>query len=559
MVNADALPPFADWGRPRPALSTDAWAYLHAQLGPGVPAAKVEPTAIAVPASRLVDTQLAQLQASGARISTTDDVRRHHVGGMSYRDLLWQRSGTGLSFPDAVAFPDTHEQVQALLTCCAQLDITVLPFGGGTSVVGGLRVDTTRQAAVLVISTAAMQELLDLDAESGLVRVQAGMRGPALEARLANSGFTLGHFPQSWERASVGGYAATRSSGQASTGYGRFNAIVHALRLATPIGTWEVGRAPASAAGPGLLELALGSEGALGIITELVLRVRRLPVAEHYEAALAPTFQAGIEAFRALAQAGIPATVMRLSDHAETVATLAMGGHDGGSPMARLRRRLQAILLRSRGFRPADEQGVLIILGWEGSSAALLRARRRAAWRLLRQHGVRGLGRSGGRAWQRGRFAGPAVRDLLMDHGYLVETLESATTWSNLLSLHIAVREALAGSLTSDGCRSYVMVHISHVYDTGASLYWTVLSQTPADPDLAAQVWWRAKAAAMDAIAVQQATITHHHAVGSDHAPWLEQEIGAVGMGVLTAVRQTVDPTGIMNPPVLAGTNPASA
>ncbi|MBU6279347.1 MAG: FAD-binding oxidoreductase [Actinomycetales bacterium] len=551
MANLDDRPPFAGWGRPLPTLPRSAWEYLHDLLGAGHTSTASDPAHIAVPATRITDDQLAELQSSGVHIDATDEVRLRHVGGMAYRDLLAQRSGTTLLFPDAVAFPRTHDQVQALIDTCAQSNIAVVPFGGGTSVVGGLRVQVDDHVGVMAISTAQMQRVLDLDADAHLVRVQAGIRGPALEAQLAEHGLTLGHFPQSWERASVGGYAATRSSGQASTGYGRFSAMVHGLRLATPVGSWELGRAPASAAGPGMLDLALGSEGALGVITELTLRVRGLPAARHYEAALAPTFQSGIDAFRALAQAGVSATVMRLSDHQETVASLAMAGHDDAGLSTRVRHTLQTRVLRSRGFDPPTQRGALIILGWEAATTPLLRARRRAAWRLLHQHGVRGLGRSGGRSWERGRFAGPAVRDLLMDHGYLVETLESASTWSRVMALHVAVRDAITGALASDGCASFVMVHISHVYETGASLYWTVLAQAPADPDLAAAVWWRAKCAAMDAIVAEQGTITHHHAVGRDHAPWLADEVGDVGIAVLNAIRQAVDPPGVMNPGVL--------
>ncbi len=558
MVDAAALPPFAGWGDALPTLPTHAWDYLRERLGPGFTNASVEPSSIAVPATRLSANQLTALQATGAQLTTSDEMRLRHVGGMSYRDLLAQRSGTALVFPDAVAFPQTHQQVQALLDTCVQCDVAVVPFGGGTSVVKGLQAPVNEHRSVVAISTAAMQQVLHFDPVSALIRVQAGMRGPALEAQLAAEGFTLGHFPQSWERASLGGYAATRSSGQASTGYGRFSAMVHGLQLATPTGTWVLGRAPASAAGPGLLEVALGSEGALGVITELVLRVRKLPAAQHYEAAIAPSFQAGIEGFRALAQAGIPATVMRLSDHRETVATLVMGRHDDASALGKLRSGIQARVLRSRGFDPVHEHGALIILGWEAASAAMLRARRRAAWHLLRDHGVRGLGQSGGRAWKRGRFGGPAVRDLLMNHGYLVETLESATTWANLVALHERVSTAITTALAADGCRSEVMVHISHVYETGASLYWTVLAQAPADPRLAAEVWWRAKVAAMDAIVAQQGTITHHHAVGTDHAPWLAQEIGEIGVRALGAIRRSVDPTGIMNPGILDGSPQAN-
>lgn len=545
----DDLPPFGGWGLPLPTLPRRAWAYLEQVVGPGRDAAALSAQAIEVAPSRLTPQLVDDLEATGAQVRADDDARLRHVGGMSYRDLLAQRSGQGLMAPDAIAFPTSHEQVQALLEVCVRENLAVVPFGGGTSVVGGLVMHPGHHRAVVALSTSRLDRIISLDETSGLVHLQAGMRGPRVEAELAARGFTLGHFPQSFERASIGGYAATGSSGQASTGFGRFGSMVHALRMATPQGTWELGRAPASAAGPALISVALGSEGALGVITELQLRVQRRAGARLYEAAMAPSFDAGIEAFRRLAQAGVPATVMRLSDHRETVATLMMGGHDDGSDLpGRLRHRLQDLFLRQRGFEPARQRGALIVLGWEASTRALLRTRRRTAWDLMRSQGVRGLGQSGGRAWERGRFTGPALRDLLLDRGYLVETLESATTWAKLTQLHESVRTALTEALAADGCASLVMVHVSHVYATGASLYWTVLAQSPPDPGEAAQVWWRAKSAAMRAIVEQEATITHHHAVGRDHGPWVEDEIGPLGRGVLAAVKQRLDPTRIMNP-----------
>ncbi|MFM8774972.1 MAG: FAD-binding oxidoreductase, partial [Actinomycetota bacterium] len=411
--------------------------------------------------------------------------------------------------------------------------IAVVPLGGGTSVVGGLRAGRPH----IALSLRRMNALVDLDTTSAIAHVEPGITGPRLEALLAARGFTLGHLPQSWQRASIGGYVATRSSGQASTGYGRSDDMVESLTVATPAGSLDLGRGPASAAGPDLRELFVGSEGSLGVITRVGLRVRRLPEERIYEGVLLPDFAAGREAFREAAQSRATADVMRLSDADETRTTLLMSA-PGGVVGAALER-----YLRVRGI-DADRAS-LAILGWEGVDRDTTRDRRSATWRVLKRHGAVSLGRRAGQSWRQHRFEGPFLRDALMDAGYLVETVETATSWSCLPALHDAVHAALTNAL---GPRPgpYVMSHVSHVYETGASLYTTVIAV--ADQSDPVGQWARAKRAVGDAIAAEGATITHHHAVGRDHAPWLEGEIGPLGIDVLRSVKDRVDPEGVMNP-----------
>ena len=338
----------------------------------------------------------------------------------------------------------------------------------------------------------------------------------------------------------MGGYAATRSAGQASTGYGRSDEMIESLVVATPMGTMDVGRAPSSAAGPDLRGLLIGSEGALGVITRLRLRVRRLPDTRIYDAAILPGFAAGVAAFRDAAQSRATADVMRLSDEAETATTLLMSGPTG---------LLAAGLDRYLRVRGVDREGAsLAILGWEGTDRDLVTARRAATWRALRRHGAVSLGHRPGESWRRHRFAGPFLRDALMDAGYLVETLETATHWNGYLDLHADVNQALHSALHAPP-GPYVMSHLSHVYETGASLYTTVIAVADQADPLAQ--WARAKSAATDAIMESNATVTHHHAVGRDHAPWLEAEIGSLGIDVLRATKHAVDPRGVLNPGVL--------
>jgi alkyldihydroxyacetonephosphate synthase len=469
-------------------------------------------------------------------VSTERDARLRHAGGRSYLDLLRRREGDASDAPDAVVTPGSTADTAALLAACSEMGVVAVPFGGGTSVVGGLSgIDVDDRPSVSV-DLRRLASVRSLDVPSSLVTVGPGMRGPALETELERSGLTLGHLPQSFEFATLGGYAATRSAGQASTGVGRFDDLVAGLTLATPSGVLELGSPPASAAGPDLLGLALGSEGALGVITELTLRVRPRPGASAYEGWSFRSWPAALAGLQRLARHDLLPDVVRLSDEDETRANLLMASGTGA-------RALRAGL---RVRRHGD--GCLLVAGWEGLPP-LVRARRRAAASVLRDGGAIRVGRRVAESWRRHRFEAPYLRDRLLDAGLLVETLETAATWSALPTVYDAVRRALRESLGRSGRRPLVMTHVSHGYATGASLYVTVLADR--DDDLPIQQWLQAKRAATDALVAAGGTLTHHHAVGADHRPWLEREIGPLGVEVLRAVKQRLDPRGVCNPGVL--------
>jgi alkyldihydroxyacetonephosphate synthase len=469
-------------------------------------------------------------------VRTDRDARLRHAGGKSYTDLLRRREGDASDAPDAVVLPGDTDQTAALLAVCCEQGVVVVPFGGGTSVVGGLAGTDPDDRPCVAVDLGRMATVRALDEPSSLVTVGPGMRGPALEEALGRHGLTLGHLPQSWEFATLGGYAATRSAGQASTGIGRFDELVAGLTLATPSGVLELGHPPASAAGPDLLGLALGSEGTLGVITELRLRVRPRPASTGYEGWAFRSWAAGLAGLQRLARHDLLPDVVRLSDPDETRANLLMAG---GAGARALRGTLRA---RRRG------EGCLLVVGWEGLPT-IVRARARAAASVLREAGAVRLGSRVGESWRRHRFAAPYLRDRLLDAGLLVETLETAASWTALPTVYDAVRRALRGSLSRGDRRPLVMTHVSHGYPTGASLYVTVLADR--DDALPLQQWLGAKRAATDALLAAGGTLTHHHAVGADHRPWLEREVGPLGVEVLRAVKQRLDPEGICNPGVL--------
>jgi alkyldihydroxyacetonephosphate synthase len=539
------------WGPPGPgteptggadldgAVPKAARRYLANELGWSPrPTPPVAVSDIRLAPSRLTEqahTVLVDLLGA-ENVRTDRDSRLRRAGGKSYLDLLRRREGDASDAPDAVVTPGTTEETAALLAACSGLGVVVVPFGGGTSVVGGLAGIDPDDRPSVAVDVGRMASVHALDVPSSLVTVGPGLRGPALEAALAAAGLTFGHLPQSWEFATVGGYAATRSAGQASTGIGRFDDLVAGLTLATPSGVLELGHPPASAAGPDLLGLALGSEGALGVITELRLRVRPKPAASAYEGWSFRSWAAGLAAIQQLARHDLLPDVVRLSDPDETRANLLMAAGSGA----------RALRTGLRARRHGD--GCLLVVGWEGVPT-MLEARRNAAASLLRNgSGVR-VGRRVGESWKKHRFSAPYLRDTLMDSGLLVETLETAATWTALPTVYDAVRRALRESLTRDGRRPLVMSHVSHGYPTGASLYVTVLADR--DDALPIQQWLGAKRAATDALLAAGGTLTHHHAVGADHRPWLEREIGPLGVEVLRAVKQRLDPNGICNPGVL--------
>ncbi|QCQ90768.1 FAD-binding oxidoreductase [Rhodococcus sp. SGAir0479] len=460
----------------------------------------------------------------GAEHVRTDDATRlRHAGGKSTPDLLRRKSAGRQDAPDVVLLPGTHDEVLALLRFCAAEGIAVVPFGGGTSVVGGVDPARGRFGSVVALDLRRLNALVDLDPVSGVATLQAGVTGPQAEQLLGEHGFSLGHFPQSFQFATIGGFAATRSSGQASAGYGRFDDMVEWLRVATPSGTLELGRGPASAAGPDLRELFVGSEGTLGIITEVGVRVHPVPERTAYQAWSFPDFETGAAALRAVAQSGSAPTVMRLSDEAETGINLALAGDIGGD---------------------SPTSGCLAITTFEGTDAHV-EARCAEASALLAAHGGTALGEGPARSWEHGRFDAPYLRDALLDAGAVAETLETAARWSDLGELRAAVTTALTETLAAQGTPALVMCHISHTYPTGASLYFTVVCAQAADP---LSQWTAAKRAAGDAIVAAGGTITHHHAVGVDHRPWMTREVGELGARVLRAVKDAIDPSGILNP-----------
>jgi alkyldihydroxyacetonephosphate synthase len=497
------------------------------------PAARPELERLGLPDAEPLPQRLLDAVGPEGVFSGRED-RVRHATGSGYADLVRLRRDRLEAAPDAVLLPADADAVRRVLEVCGDEGVAVVPYGGGTSVVGSL--DPLRgQHQRLVSLDLSRLRGVAVDRRSLTATLGAGLRGPEAEAALAAEGLALGHYPQSFEYATIGGFAATRSAGQASSGYGRFDALVSSVRLLAPAGELRTLESPHSAAGPALRELVVGSEGALGVIPQVTVRVRPRPPERSYEGWMVESFAAGNEIVRALAQGpGLP-DVIRVSDEEETEVSLALSGPRG--PAAALVDAYLA-LRRRRG-------GSLVIVGIEGESEAVAR-RRALTVRELRRGGGAYLGRAAGRSWEHGRYQAPYLRDTLLDLGAIVDTIETAHTWSRLGDLHRALGAAIRDALEAQGTPGLVFSHLSHAYADGASLYFTYVARAVPGSEL--EQWRAVKRAASEAIVGAGGTISHHHGVGRDHAPYMEAEIGRDGVEVLRAVKARLDPAGVMNP-----------
>ncbi len=510
-------------------LSESALDYLKARLGEPARPRDAEREAVRLPAAHTFSQPPACLTAD-------DETRLRHARGQSFPDLVAKRFGQFQRFPDAVAFPEQAGQVRELLQWAQTAGAQVIPFGGGTGVVGGVNPSLDDDRPVLTLSLARLNDLRHLDAASGLATFGAGATGPLVESQLRAHGFTLGHFPQSFEHSTLGGWIAARSSGQQSLGYGRIERLFAGGTVESPVGALRLPYFPASAAGPDLRELVLGSEGRLGVITEAGVRVRRLPEVEAFYGIMFPDWESGVAAARAAIQSRLALSMLRLSNPAETETYLRLPAHQ--RPVRALRALLR--LLRC-GPSPC-----LMVFGVTGRRAAAALARREMA-ELARAHGGVWLTRLVGRQWERSRFRSAYLRDALWEQGYAVDTLETAVPWSDVPAASQTILAALAAAASP----VLPMVHLSHIYPDGASLYFTFLFRVAPTAEETLARWRALKSAASQAVAAAGGTISHHHGVGRDHRAYLPAEKGPLGLSALEAARRALDPAGMMNPGIL--------
>jgi len=510
--------------------------YLKAAIGLGTstPDASFEQVIVSVPTSRL---------APHALITTDPGDRVRHARGQSLPDWIATRSGQIETFPDGVAYPNTEEEVRHLLDYAHQTGTHLIPYGGGTSVVGHVN-PLSGSNPILTLDLSRLNRLLDLDQTSHLATFEAGVTGPEVEHQLNAQGYTLGHFPQSWELSTLGGWIATRSSGQQSYYYGRMENLFAGGHVETPVGPLDLPPFPASAAGPDLREMILGSEGRLGVITHAVVRIRPLPEMDLFYAAFFRDWSSGVAAVRAVSQSDVPVSMIRLSNPLETETTLALSGRE------RLVTQTNRIL-RLLGFGTGQ---CMLIYGVTGDQAMAISARRRIR-AILRSHGGLPAGSIIGEMWRKSRFRMPYMRNTLWELGYAVDTLETAVPWNAVEPITSAIENVFIDGLIEFNERLLVLVHLSHIYRDGASIYVTFIFRRASHPMETLSRWQMLKTVASETIVAHGGTISHQHGIGTDHAPYLMAEKGQVGMSLLEAIQHGLDPQNLLNPGKLLGSN----
>ncbi len=478
-------------------------------------------------------------------ISGDPEDRVRHARGQSLGDWIALRSGLLGQVPDGVGRPSNSDEVRDLLRYAGEVGARVVPYGGGTTVVGGISPSDLGpphggEPPVLVVDLERLAGRRAFDPASGLATFGGGTTGPALETALKADGRMLGHEPQSWEYSTVGGWVATRSSGQRSLGFGRIEALFAGGRLEAPAGTLDLPTFPASAAGPDLRQLVLGSEGRLGIVTEAVVRTVPIPEYQRTIGLFLEDWEHAMAAVLELAGARLPLAMVRLSTPAETRTTLALAG----------RRRRAGLAMRWVGLRGAGDDPCLLLLGLAGQTR-IAEATAGVASKIVRHHGGVPAPGTFGRGWEAGRFHGPYLRNALWAAGYAVDTLETATDWTRAPGLAAALVQTLNAGLEGENERVHAVAHLSHLYSSGTSIYVTYLFRQSPRPEGTHRRWQTLKTAASRTIVEHGGTISHQHGVGRDHAAYLGVEKGELGMAALRDVAARFDPAGLMDPDVL--------
>lgn len=520
------------------------WSFLESKLGPLQQSPRVSSlNDIPVPPARLAQSDLARLKkiCGDESVSTENSDRLVHALGKSYLDLLRIRHGRVEAAPDAVIFPENEKQIKALLEFASERGWTIVPFGGGTSVVGGVEPPSVDKP-VLTIDLQRLNRVLEIDRASNTARVQSGILGPDLERELNGSGFTLAHYPQSFEFSTLGGWIATRSAGQNSTKYGKIEHMVVSLRIITPTGILDLPTVPADAVGPSLLQCLIGSEGTLGIITQAVVRLHPIPEHRAFATYLFHDFSAGVGAVRDMLQADLRPAVLRLADPEETAVALRLSK----TPRQSFTELLGQWYIRFRGFNL--EKSALLLLIFEGPRNLVLAMKRET--RRYAKDGVL-LGGLPAIKWMKERFRHPYLRDDLLDRSVMVDTVETAAPWEKLPELYKAVRLALSESILDTAPGALVFTHLSHAYPDGASLYFTFMAQQQVGKEL--EQWQIVKEAATETILKHGGALSHHHGIGSMHKIWLDSYLGPEGLSLLAHLKNKMDPNNIMNPGKLLG------
>jgi alkyldihydroxyacetonephosphate synthase len=488
--------------------------------------------------------QAALERAVGSERVSTDPLDRVvHARGKCLRDLVRHRRGDLGRLPEVVVRPVDEDEAAAVLQAAVDADAVLIPFGGGTNISGSLEAPESETRTVISVDMSSMDRVLEIDEESRLARVQAGVLGPRLEEQLNARGWTLGHFPDSFTHSTLGGWIATRSSGMQSDKYGDVSDLTRAVRVVTPSGTLATRPVPHTSTGPSVREMVLGSEGRLGIITEATVHVHRVPERRTILGYLFPSWAEALAAMREIAASEASPSVTRVSDANETLFSFAT--RKDPSLLDRLKSKaLQTYLERRRDFDL--EAMCLSFIGYEGTKDHVA-TQRKLVGKIVSRHGGLCVGSGPGELYDQKKFDTPYIRDYLLDRGAPGDVSETSAPWSALLPLYENVTGAAHRAFDELGVRGYLMCHLSHSYHAGACLYFTFAFKPSGDRDVLEE-YDVVKVAIQQTFVDSGATLSHHHAVGTEHAQWLEEDISEPGVAMLKALFDGVDPGGNLNP-----------
>jgi alkyldihydroxyacetonephosphate synthase len=528
----------------KPALAP----FIKLHLGLDVEAETSRPVAfndLRIPDSSLEPSLRSALEGAvgSERVSTDPLDRIVHARGKCLRDLVRHRRGELGRVPDVVVRPDDEDEVAAVLREALDADAVLIPFGGGTNISGSLEAPESETRTVISVDTGLMDRVLEIDEESRLARVQAGVLGPRLEEQLNARGWTVGHFPDSFTHSTLGGWIATRSSGMQSDKYGDVADLTRAVRVVTPSGILATRPVPHTSTGPSVREMVLGSEGRLGIITEATVHVHRVPERRTILGYLFPSWPEALAAMREIAESEASPSVTRVSDAAETRFSFATRKEP--SLLDRLKSKvLQTYLERRRNF---DLEGMcLSFIGYEGTKDHVA-AQRKLVGKIVSRHGGLCVGSGPGELYDQKKFDTPYIRDYLLDRGAPGDVSETSAPWSALSTLYDNVTEAAQRAFDELGVRGYIMCHLSHSYHAGACLYFTFAFKPSGRRDVLEE-YDVVKGAIQQTFVDSGATLSHHHAVGTEHAKWLDQDISGPGVAMLRSLFDGVDPGANLNP-----------
>ena len=500
---------------------------------------------LSIPTPMISDQLLTELaDVVGAENAVQDDLDRIvHTYGKSARDLLRIRVGDIPRVPDVVVYPRDEAEVQLIVDRAVAADAVIIPYGGGSNISGSLHAPEDETRPVISLDLGRLDQVIDIDEESGLARVQAGVQGPDLEEQLGARGWTLGHFPDSFTHSTLGGWVATRSSGMQSDKYGDISDIARGMRVVMPGKVLQVRPLPHTSTGPSVREMVLGSEGRLGVITEVTVQVHRIPEVRLILGYLFPSWEAGLAAMHDISTSDAHPSITRVSDAKETAFSFATRRKSSRISISSLISKGLMKVLQRRGWK-LDEV-CLSFIGYEGGKAHV--ARQKAIVKdIVGRHGGIVVGKGPGELYDQKKFDTPYIRDFLLDRGAIGDVSETAAPWSKLMQLYTNVLAAAEKVYAHLGVSGWIMCHLSHSYHSGACLYFTfAFKHDGVDP---LGQYEQLKNAIQQAFVDSAGTLSHHHAVGTEHAAWLEQDISAPGVHMIDGLFTAMDPGRNFNP-----------